>query len=76
MYFDYPLEQGLRRRMRYPASPISWYFDYPLEQGLRQPLGCLCVCSQRLYFDYPLEQGLRLRASASNPVVTRILIIH
>ena len=36
MYFDYPLEQGLR-----PPLPLySWfhgmYFDYPLEQGLRR----------------------------------------
>ena len=38
-YFDYPLEQGLRRQQS--AEPLngSVYFDYPLEQGLR-PLRC------------------------------------
>ena len=36
LYFDYPLEQGLRRVL--PVSNLfnSSYFDYPLEQGLRQ----------------------------------------
>ena len=34
-YFDYPLEQGLRRiQLLSSMSPTS-YFDYPLEQGLR-----------------------------------------
>ena len=35
MYFDYPLEQGLRRRQPLPQLPEDKYFDYPLEQGLR-----------------------------------------
>ena len=37
LYFDYPLEQGLRQMFfgaRY--STEYKYFDYPLEQGLRQ----------------------------------------
>ena len=36
MYFDYPLEQGLRQTSRMKTSPLLMYFDYPLEQGLRQ----------------------------------------
>ena len=37
MYFDYPLEQGLRQSARKAILRLSfWYFDYPLEQGLRQ----------------------------------------
>ena len=35
MYFDYPLEQGLRHRTMTNNSFIRLYFDYPLEQGLR-----------------------------------------
>ena len=39
MYFDYPLEQGLRLSAVSPASVIAEkYFDYPLEQGLRQEI--------------------------------------
>ncbi len=41
MYFDYPLEQGLRREFVIVNLPEELYFDYPLEQGLR-----LCQVSQ------------------------------
>ena len=37
MYFDYPLEQGLRRIISTQEHyHVAMYFDYPLEQGLRQ----------------------------------------
>ena len=35
MYFDYPLEQGLRLTLASTESLAKKYFDYPLEQGLR-----------------------------------------
>ena len=35
MYFDYPLEQGLRRDYLNLDFDCVVYFDYPLEQGLR-----------------------------------------
>ena len=36
MYFDYPLEQGLRRiGNTFNIALYREYFDYPLEQGLR-----------------------------------------
>ena len=57
MYFDYPLEQGLRLVVARVNEQFFWYFDYPLEQGLRRIIGTLGV--DNLYFDYPLEQGLR-----------------
>ena len=57
-YYDYPLEQGLRRSPPERTPPHLVYYDYPLEQGLRH-----CGGSYRpfgfLYYDYPLEQGLR-----------------
>ena len=60
MYFDYPLEQGLRLRKisRRSRFFMYLYFDYPLEQGLR-PLVSTLSQNSGLYFDYPLEQGLR-----------------
>ena len=37
MYFDYPLEQGLRQySYRLTCPEYLTYFDYPLEQGLRR----------------------------------------
>ena len=36
LYFDYPLEQGLRQMRKLRQTLIRMYFDYPLEQGLRQ----------------------------------------
>ena len=59
MYFDYPLEQGLRQQLGINQSAIvAVYFDYPLEQGLRRK--CRQGWLPRYkYFDYPLEQGLR-----------------
>ena len=36
MYFDYPLEQGLRQEFCNLLSRQIKYFDYPLEQGLRR----------------------------------------
>ena len=37
LYFDYPLEQGLRHSRSFVVdSYASEYFDYPLEQGLRR----------------------------------------
>ena len=57
MYFDYPLEQGLRHPYLFAMHGEFKYFDYPLEQGLRLHID---VSRFRiLYFDYPLEQGLR-----------------
>ena len=35
-YFDYPLEQGLRRSAAWLTLRTVRYFDYPLEQGLRR----------------------------------------
>ena len=35
LYFDYPLEQGLRRALTVGVPSWHLYFDYPLEQGLR-----------------------------------------
>ena len=35
VYFDYPLEQGLRLRKVKAKTATKEYFDYPLEQGLR-----------------------------------------
>ena len=35
MYFDYPLEQGLRLEFAKFFIIKKLYFDYPLEQGLR-----------------------------------------
>ena len=40
MYFDYPLEQGLRHLTVTQDSAERQYFDYPLEQGLRQAETC------------------------------------
>ena len=37
LYFDYPLEQGLRPLPPSATNGFSMsYFDYPLEQGLRR----------------------------------------
>ena len=38
MYFDYPLEQGLRLFSAGSCTEYNKYFDYPLEQGLRQKI--------------------------------------
>ena len=35
MYYDYPLEQGLRQCSCGTSRQILAYYDYPLEQGLR-----------------------------------------
>ena len=35
VYFDYPLEQGLRPHIVSYHVRYDLYFDYPLEQGLR-----------------------------------------
>ena len=60
MYFDYPLEQGLRHSLiRFLNNFLTLYFDYPLEQGLRRLLPALTSIRACEYFDYPLEQGLR-----------------
>ena len=59
MYFDYPLEQGLRRNLLFEDCIYSLYFDYPLEQGLRQEYLLHKLYPRPQYFDYPLEQGLR-----------------
>ena len=58
MYFDYPLEQGLRQCSVFALLSSVLYFDYPLEQGLRHAPGPILNPSW-VYFDYPLEQGLR-----------------
>ena len=59
MYFDYPLEQGLRLYGPFAqATAYRLYFDYPLEQGLRHAYECNGTLNP-WYFDYPLEQGLR-----------------
>ena len=58
MYFDYPLEQGLRQSLNFCFVVFILYFDYPLEQGLRPPVAVIIEIS-KTYFDYPLEQGLR-----------------
>ena len=43
MYFDYPLEQGLRQNnAKIPDTP-AMYFDYPLEQGLRHTVSVTCM---------------------------------
>ena len=72
LYFDYPLEQGLRPRYDIHAFASRVYFDYPLEQGLRQAIS-LPVLALLQYFDYPLEQGLRQISFSS---ADRSLIIH
>ena len=59
MYFDYPLEQGLRRTKIINPASAELYFDYPLEQGLRQKIYVEFNTIFTVYFDYPLEQGLR-----------------
>ena len=59
MYFDYPLEQGLRQPRENEAYTHYKYFDYPLEQGLRQSRMFNTQFLSQMYFDYPLEQGLR-----------------
>ena len=36
VYYDYPLEQGLRRNNTISSiQHLFVYYDYPLEQGLR-----------------------------------------
>ena len=57
-YFDYPLEQGLRRPYFRVVIAFHPYFDYPLEQGLRHLISGMSG-HYHVYFDYPLEQGLR-----------------
>ena len=59
LYFDYPLEQGLRPVKDECNNGKHRYFDYPLEQGLRRNAIHFDKSSNALYFDYPLEQGLR-----------------
>ena len=75
MYFDYPLEQGLRQNGYRPAITCGKYFDYPLEQGLRRDRGGI-HCGKLLYFDYPLEQGLRRISFLDKIKIICILIIH
>ena len=59
MYFDYPLEQGLRQKFLLNPEELILYFDYPLEQGLRHQHAKQKHSIFVKYFDYPLEQGLR-----------------
>ena len=75
VYFDYPLEQGLRLVQWNIGQSTTKYFDYPLEQGLRrQQFACLfCI---EAYFDYPLEQGLRHKYHSHLTYLKCILIIH
>ena len=40
LYFDYPLEQGLRQTIQLLLGQRLGYFDYPLEQGLRHTAEC------------------------------------
>ena len=76
LYFDYPLEQGLRPlRHSQRQSVNSVYFDYPLEQGLRLSHALLKMFPS-VYFDYPLEQGLRREKPNRQFPPTSILIIH
>ena len=75
LYFDYPLEQGLRRRFVVLAPRSREYFDYPLEQGLRH-MRPQVLRPEGKYFDYPLEQGLRLGVEMKCLVSFCILIIH
>ena len=74
-YFDYPLEQGLRRIAHDNRIIHGMYFDYPLEQGLRQFYFYRNGPVNR-YFDYPLEQGLRLVRLIMHQLISCILIIH
>ena len=66
MYFDYPLEQGLRRYFCPDLDRNVGYFDYPLEQGLRQTINTAAQRAIMMYFDYPLEQGLRQKTFADS----------
>ena len=45
VYFDYPLEQGLRLKQGSSVRAEVVYFDYPLEQGLRHH-----SAQQKLYY--------------------------
>ena len=78
MYYDYPLEQGLRLfQIAAVVAVIVKYYDYPLEQGLRR--GYSLPASGRIveYYDYPLEQGLRqLNFHGYRAVYGCIMIIH
>ena len=58
MYFDYPLEQGLRRRV---TCKGVHHFVFWLSIRTRIKTKFFIVFIMLLlYFDYPLEQGLRL----------------
>ena len=59
MYFDYPLEQGLRHarnRQRWPLPNVFWL---SIRTRIKTVLR-VSTTSPSEYFDYPLEQGLRL----------------
>ena len=49
MYFDYPLEQGLRHKCSHLCKRFEKYFDYPLEQGLRHFSLPFLVCKQEVF---------------------------
>ena len=49
VYFDYPLEQGLRPNAPEHPTSIPTYFDYPLEQGLRLAFKPLAACAYAVF---------------------------
>ena len=49
MYFDYPLEQGLRPGTVTTGASALVYFDYPLEQGLRHYHVAISLCCHNVF---------------------------
>ena len=50
LYFDYPLEQGLRHQQTLLLFRGEEYFDYPLEQGLRRMVFASSGCGSKVFW--------------------------
>ena len=65
MYYDYPLEQGLRLRplWLHSSAVVLWL---SIRTRIKTPCNSLQSSPLPKYYDYPLEQGLRRIAQFTN----------
>ena len=59
MYFDYPLEQGLRQFCGFIKAILFYVFWLSIRTRIKTFALLQILSFRNRYFDYPLEQGLR-----------------
>ena len=66
MYFDYPLEQGLRQEIFEDFIILIFVFWLSIRTRIKTSHHGGRAPARHTYFDYPLEQGLRLFITAAS----------